>query len=154
MSTWFRAFGAGADELEPKALLVQLKNCGFTGAARFHFDEQGWFRADLDLGEKMPALRLDRYLVSKEDIRSELNTWAAWLETVEENPNQTRLMELMVSAQQMLTCCIPAQGADAATLHDLCVALFRILAERTAGVYQVDREGFFAADGTLLVTEY
>jgi len=38
-------------------------------------------------------------------------------------------------------------------LEALCVGLCRYLAHQTAGIYQIDGNGFFADEGTLLVSE-
>ena len=38
-------------------------------------------------------------------------------------------------------------------VDDLCIALCRYVAGETAGIYQVDGEGFFTADGKMIVAE-
>jgi hypothetical protein len=90
---------------------------------------------------------LERYLAEEEGIRAELNSWAAWLETHENAPEHTHLMERMIQTAQLLT----LHGGEGP--EQICIDLCRFLAGATAGVYQIDERGFFAADGTLLVVE-
>ena len=99
-------------------------------------------------GRPVPAhLHLAHYLTAEDDLRNELNTWAAWIESVPDNPHQNRLMQHMIGTKQLYT--IELSEED----RELGVALCQYLAQRTDGVYQVDNQGFFAADGTLLIPE-
>jgi hypothetical protein len=145
---WYRVFGTNQVEPRPAALLEHLQelDAGLTG--KFSGDEQGWFQAELTSPAGGAPLVVQRYLVSEEGIRAELNNWAAWIETNEDNPNQGRLMQHMISTTQLFTLRPTTAGAD-----DWCGPICRFLARETAGVYQVDGQGFFAADGTLLLKE-
>jgi hypothetical protein len=60
------------------------------------------------------------------------------------------LMERMIQTAQLFTLQSKEQSARA---ECVCGELCRFLAETTAGVYQIDERGFFAADGALLVAE-
>src|SRR5881275_78737 len=91
---------------------------------------------------------------SEEGIRAELNTWAAWLETCDYSPNHAALMEWVIQTRQLYTLRRPLDHADEVRLERVCVGTCRFLAGATDGVYQLDAEGFFAADGTLLLQEY
>ncbi len=86
-----------------------------------------------------------RYLSTEEGIRAELNTWAAWVESTGDGPIQQRLMQHLISTRQIFV------------LHDappeLAIPVCQHLARVTEGVYQVDGQGFFDADGRLLVAE-
>jgi len=164
MSVWHRVFGIMDVEPDPGALIEFLHGLGFPViTSRFHRDEQGWFTAELLLKEVEP-LRLDRYLATEEGIRNELNTWAAWLETVMSNPNRDSLMQHLISTAQVFTfqveigevLPVPDSGlerGDFSRIEKFSNGLCQFLARQTAGVYQVDERGFFAADGTLLVGE-
>jgi hypothetical protein len=151
MSRWFRVFGTNDVQPEPARLLEAARAFGDV-SGRFHGDDLGWFRADLALAEAEAPLPLERYLSSEEDIRAELNTWAAWLEETGPTPEAVQLMQHMISTTQVFTLGPLDPDADAET-EQLCVGLCRFLARETAGVYQVDGQGFFAADGTRLVAE-
>jgi hypothetical protein len=145
---WYRVFGTNQVEPRPATLLEHLQALGAEATGKFSGDEQGWFRAELTTPAENTTLQLERYLVSEEGIRAELNNWAAWIETNEDNPHQGRLMQHMISTMQLFTLRPPARGAA-----ERCGEICRFLARETAGVYQVDGQGFFAADGTLLMSE-
>jgi hypothetical protein len=146
---WFRVFGSNLNEPAPADLLAHMQGRGYAVRGHFRGDDQGWFQATLALDdEEEEPLELQRYLATEEGIRGELNTWAAWLETQEGSPHAGPLMQRMIATTQLFTLqCPPELPGEA------CVALCRFLADQTAGVYQIDGQGFFAADGTLLVKE-
>ncbi len=152
MSRWYRVFGTNEVQPEPARLLEEAAALGAVVRARFHGDDLGWFRAELTVGDDAVPLPLERFLGSEEGIRAELNTWAAWLEETGPTPEAARLMQHMISTTQVFTLGPLDPDADA-EVEPLCVSLCRFLARETAGVYQVDGQGFFAADGTLLVAE-
>jgi len=151
MTVWYRVFGTNHAEPSPEAVLGHLQGLDGAVRGRFSGDEQGWFRAELVLAPGAEPVNLERYLATEEGIRGELNAWAAWLETADESPHQGRLMQHVVSTTQVFTLPRPVDTGDPADA--VCIGLCRFLAVATDGVYQVDRQGFFAADGTLLVAE-
>ena len=152
MSRWFRVFGTNDVQPEPARVLEAARGLGGEVSGRFRGDDLGWFRAELAIpGEETP-LPLERFLSSEEGIRAELNTWAAWLEETGPGPEAVRLMQHMISTTQVFTLGSLDPDADA-TAEQLCVGLCQFLARETAGVYQADGQGFFSADGTLLVPE-
>jgi len=153
MTLWYRVFGTSDVEPAPEAVLGHLQGLDAAVRANFSGDEQGWFRAELYLVPAAEPVHLDRYLAVKEGIRGELNAWAAWLETAEHSPHHRRLMQHMVSTTQLFTLPRPAGAEKDSPVDRLCTGLCRFLAATTAGVYQVDQQGFFTADGTLLVPE-
>jgi hypothetical protein len=152
MSQWYRVFGSIDVQPAPAALLEQVRALGVPVAGKFHGDDLGWFRAELAIGDDATPLPVERYLGSEEGIRAELNTWAAWLEAAGEGPEHLRLMQHMIGTTQVFTLG-PIDPAGEPAAGPVCVALCRFLAGATAGVYQADGKGFFAADGTLLVSE-
>ena len=119
----------------------------------FTGDAAGWFRADLTLGAGAP-LALERFTSDEEGIRSELNSWAAYLETCTHSPQHGPLMERVIQARQLFTVSRPADHPDESASARVCVELCRFLAGATAGFYQIDEQGFFSAAGTLLVAEH
>jgi hypothetical protein len=143
MSCWYRVFGGNDVQPAPAAILEHLQSLG--GAARGDFtgDDAGWYAAAIHCGAE--PLSLERFLVTEEGIRAELNNWAAWLETCEHSPQHAPLMERVIQSRQLFT----LHGSD----ERLCAGLCRFLAGATAGVWQADGGGFFAADGTPLVPE-
>jgi hypothetical protein len=157
MSQWFRVFGANDAAVEPAALLGHLHALGLPVAGHFRGDDRGWFRAELVFAEDAPPVVVERYLVKEEGLRPDLASWAAWLEEQEDNPHHLPLMEHVIRTAQLFTLRQPIEEADDADdpafVEGLCTTCCRFLARETAGVYQADRRGFFAADGALLVPE-
>jgi len=145
---WYRIFGAGSEMPVPAAILEFLTGRYASVSGEFAADASGWYQADL-LVDGVP-LQLERYLANEEGIRAELNSWAAWLETYEDTPAHLHLMERMIQTSQLLTL---RSVEESPRTEAVCVALCRFLAGLSAGVYQIDRHGFFAADGALLVPE-
>ena len=144
---WYRVFG-GPNMPESAEILSFLTRLDASAAGEFAADDSGWYQADL-LAHGV-SLQLERYLADEQGIRAELNSWAAWLETREEAPEHVRLMECMIQTAQLFTVQSKDESADADRVS---VALCRFLAENTAGIYQIDGRGLFAADGRLLVAE-
>jgi hypothetical protein len=128
----------------PAAILTFLTSRFASVSGEFATDASGWYQAELLVDGV--RLQLERYLAEEEGIRAELNSWAAWLETREDAPEHVRLMERMIQTVQLFT--LHGEGAE-----QVCIDLCRFLAGATAGVYQIDGRGFFAADGALLVSE-
>jgi hypothetical protein len=145
---WYRIFGSRSAMPEPGALQDFLAGLGRSVSVEFAADESGWYRADFRLDDA--TLVLERYVADEQGIRAELNSWAAWLETRQDAPEHAALMERMIQTAQLFTL---QCSASPALNEAVCVALCRFLAENTAGVYQIDEQGFFAADGRLLVAE-
>jgi hypothetical protein len=153
MGLWYRVFSANETEPTPAAILEHLQGLGMAVAGDFTGDDAGWYAAVLALGEGTP-LHLERFLACEDGIRAELNSWAAWLETCDYSPNSEPLMEKMIQTRQLFTLRKPIDHADEVRVEGLCTGLCRFLAEATAGVWQADDQGFFSADGTLLLQEY
>jgi hypothetical protein len=149
MTLWYRVFGTGDGQPEPAALLGHLvRGLGVEVRGKFRGDDLGWFGAELLVPGEATAVNLERYLVSEEGIRADLNTWAAWLET-----RDGELMQHVVRTQQLFTVERPADCDDEDMVELLCLELCLLLARETTGVYQIDGRGFFDADGMLLLEE-
>lgn len=144
LAVWNRVFGSDPEMPAPAAILDHLTGLFASVRGEFAAEATGWYRADLVVEDV--SLQLERYVAGEEGVRAELNSWAAWLETREDSPTTVALMERMIQTAQLFT--LHASAESSAT-EQLC----RFLAEVTAGMYQVDGRGLFAADGTLLVAE-
>ena len=143
MSRWCRVFGTSAEQPAPAAVLEYLRGLGVTGKMHFRGDSAGWTALEVVLDVNASPLVLECFLSSEDGIRKELNSWAAWLETCEDSPHHTLLMERVIQTKQLYTLRHERLSAD----------LCRWLARMTDGIYQCDEAGFFAADGTLLIRE-
>jgi hypothetical protein len=150
---WLRVFGTNEIEPDPKSIADILQSSDASNVASFQRDEHGWFVATLRAPEGATLLQANRYLASEEGIRSELNAWAAWLETQEEQGRAggvsplSELMLQVISTKQLFT--IDATRVFGGDLIQLC----QFLARETAGVYQVDGMGFFDQNGACLLAE-
>jgi len=153
MGLWYRVFGRHDELPVSAAILEHLNALGMPVRGDFVGDETGWFQAELTLPD-MGTFYLERFLSNEEGIRAELNNWAAYLETCDYSPNHGSLMEWMIQTRQLFTLRRPVDAANEVLVERLCLGLCQFLARSTDGVYQADDEGFFAADGALLLKEY
>jgi hypothetical protein len=150
---WFRVFGTNDVLPEPAAVLAHLRTLGIAVVGKFYDDEDGWFQAELRFGDQEPILHLECFLPEEEGVRDDLHAWAAWLEPMEDNPNHQRLMMHMIATTHVFTLHESGEWPRKISVVEHCLELCKFLARETAGVYQMDDQGFFDADGTLLLEE-
>jgi hypothetical protein len=153
MGLWYRVFGSTDAEVTPDSIRSHLAGRGVVIGSQFASDDAGWIRAEIRFAQTTP-LHLERFQVGEPGIRGELNTWAAFLETCDYDPIHVSLMERVIQTKQLFTLRRPVDHADEVLVEGLCVGLCCFLASATEGLWQSDDEGFFAADGTLLLKEY
>src|SRR5581483_9585429 len=139
---WLRVFSIKEQAPDPAKLLEHLQSQRFPVRRDFGGDALGWFRADLRLEGEGEPIPLQRFLTHEEDLRDDLNSWAAWLETVENNRFARRLMQQMIGSMQVFTFQLEPDLDEDEPALQLCLAACRYLAHETQGVYQVDRKGF------------
>jgi hypothetical protein len=150
---WYRIFGRNEFAVAPAALLEHLRGLGLAVEGHIRGDDANWTTMELHLGVGTPVY-LERYLTKDDNLRDDLNAWAAFLETCDYSPNHVTLMERVIQTSQLITLRKPIDHADDVSLDRLCLATCQFLAATTDGVYQIDDVGWFAADGTLLLAEY
>jgi len=150
---WYRVFCRSTAALEPRELVARLANLGRPIRGEFQPDDRGWSSGALRIGTGTP-IYVERFRTADDDLRNDLNTWAAFLETLDYSPNHTRLMEHVIQSQQLFTIRKPLDNADESAADDLCRGLCTELARAADGVFQVEDEGWYTADGTLLLQEY
>jgi len=151
MYVWYRVFGGNDKTPEPEALLAHLRQQGLEVTGEFDGNGPDWFRGELSLDPV--TLVLERFHAGDEGVRAELNTWAALLETHEDNPHHVSLMERTIQSSQLFTLCRPEDNDSHVDSEGLCQSVCRYLAGVTGGFYQIDDTGFFAADGTQLIQD-
>jgi hypothetical protein len=149
---WFRVFATDEEAPQPSDLLAQVQADGLAIRGDFVGEGRGWVRVDFSFDEHPAPVRVDRYLAGEEDVRENLNAWAAWLETVDGNLYVNRLMQHMIGTQQVFALEVPRDDAEG-VVGRFAMELCQYLARATHGVFQVDSRGFFAPDGKLLVPE-
>ena len=148
---WSRVFGINDVEPDPHGFADVLRSYRTETLVRTEKDSQGWFKATVTTPDGAALLQIDRYLAGEDGIRSELNSWAAWLET-QDGANQERLMLHMIRTSQLFVLG-QADNVRSSETDGMAVALCRFLARKTEGVYQVDGMGFFDRDGSCLMEE-
>jgi hypothetical protein len=148
---WSRVFGINDVEPDPHGFADVLRSYRTETLVRTEKDSQGWFKATVTTPDGAALLQIDRYLAGEDGIRSELNSWAAWLE-IQHGANQEQLMLHMIQTSQLF---VLGQGDDgrSSETDGMLGALCRLLAQETEGVYQVDGRGFFDRDGSCLMEE-
>ena len=151
---WHRVFGLDPAPASPAALAAHLHAAGVPVVPHFKGDDLGWTSGELHLPGGGTPVMLERYLTAEDDLRDDLNAYAAELETMDYSPAHQPLMEHVVRTQQLVTLRKPLDHADESALETVCEEAVRFLAAQSRGVYQIDGRGWFAADGALLLPEY
>lgn len=151
---WYRVFGRSLEHVPPVALAEHLHAARVAVEPHFKGDDLGWTSGELHLNGLNTPVHLDRYLSGIDDIRDDLNAYAALLETCDYSPNHGPLMERVIQTQQLIVIRKPLDAMDEVSLETILVESCRFLASRTDGVYQIDGQGWFAANGELLLEEY
>jgi hypothetical protein len=151
---WYRVFGRGSEEPAPVALAAHLHAAGLAVEPHFKGDDLGWTSGELGLPGLNTPVRADRYLAAHDEIRDDLNSYAALLETCDYSPNSGPLMERVIQTQQLIVLRKPLDAMNEVTLEELLVATCRFIAAATDGVYQIDGQGWFNAAGEMLLQEY
>jgi len=150
---WQRVFGRSDSGLTPGRIAEGLAAAGHICVPHFKGDDLGWTSGELHFALGSPIL-LARYLTKPDDLRADLNAFAAELETMTYSPNAAGLMERVIQTRQMVTLRKPFDHADEVELEAVCEFLMRSLAIASDGLYQIDGRGWFTATGELLVQEY
>ncbi|MBA4190256.1 MAG: hypothetical protein C0467_19905 [Planctomycetaceae bacterium] len=150
---WYRIFGRSESETSPASLAEHLHAAGLLVEPHFKGDDLGWTSGELRLPNSSPVF-VQRYLTKQDDLRDDLNAYAAELETCDYSPNNGMLMQHAIQTKQLITLRKPIDAADEVTMENLLETTCRFLATATEGVYQIDGRGWFSAGGELLLQEY
>jgi hypothetical protein len=150
---WYRVFCRSADEVPPTALLAKIRDEGLTVEGRFRGDDLGWTAVEIALGQGAPVY-VERYLAAADSIRDDLNTWAAWLETLDYSPNNASLMEHGIQTQQLVTIRKPLDHSNEVKVDRVCRTICLFIAASADGVFQIEDDGWYASDGGLILKEY
>ena len=118
---------------------------GLAVVPHFKGDDLGWTAAELRLPRSAHRSSCERYLAGEDDIRDDLNAYAAELETMDYSPNNGKLMQHAIQTKQLITLRKPIDAADEVTLDKVLEETCRFLAAATDGVYQIDGKGWFCA---------
>jgi hypothetical protein len=150
---WYRVFCRTEAVPSPAELLAALQAAGLDVRGHFRGDDLGWTAADIALGSSTPV-QVERYLTEADDLRDDLNSWAAYLETLDYSPNNGRLMEHVFQSRQMATIRRPLDHPNEIESERACLTIARQLASRGDGIYQVEGDGWYDGSGELLLKEY
>ena len=129
-----------------------LQDGGFNDSIAVTGDELGWTSIEVPFDGPANRLRIERYLTDADDLRDELDAWAAWVETQGSGPTCVELMQNLISTRQLFTLHLACAQANSELLS-LVEPIAQWLASQTAGIYQMDGRGFFAVSRELLLKE-
>lgn len=142
--TWYRVFGR-SDAIPTSADIERcLADVGLSVRLSFVENATGWNVGRLEIGETI--IELTRWHADEEGIRAELNSWAAYVESCEESPRSAALMEQLIQSRQLIYFEEPTPD-----VREVCTQLSQCLARLADGCYHVEGEGFFTAEGALLL---
>lgn len=153
MSLWYRVFARSDAAINPTDLAELAQDIHPGTTCHFGADTTGWFSCELRLPDGA-ILNLDRYLVTEEGVRRDLNTWAAWVETCDYSDRVEELMERVIQTQQFFTLRRPLAAADDLAIEKIAAGVCQLLAEKLDGLWQADGEGLYDAGGTKVLQEY
>ena len=148
MAGWFRVFLLQEDGPKPYGIMECLQSLIPEVKGKFRTDEDGWFQLILDhpsIGE----LTIDHFLTSEKGVRSEINTWAAWLESKQ----QFDLMERIIQVKQILSFEVTPEMDDNVSDALVYKRLALALAALAEGFVHMDGVGFLEPDGTVLIED-
>jgi hypothetical protein len=151
---WYRVFGRADSEPSLVALAEHLHAAGLPVEPHFKGNDLGWTTGEFRLPGGGTPVFLERYLASEDNLRDDLNAFAAELETCDYSPNHGQLMQHAIQTQQLITLRKPLDSVDELLLEQVLETACRFLASATDGVYQIDGRGWFSAAGELLLQEY
>jgi len=150
---WYRVFCRSDLEPSPADLLARVQAPGRVVEGRFRGDDLGWTAAEFSLGGETP-IYVERYLTTADNLRDDLNTWAAWLETCTYSPNYLSLMERVIQSKQLITIRKPIDHRNDSAIEDICRTLAIAIAGTADGVFQIEGEGWYTSGEELLLKEY
>ncbi|MEY4614462.1 MAG: hypothetical protein RL179_2435 [Planctomycetota bacterium] len=148
MAGWFRIFLSQEEGPEPSAIMECLQGLIPGVRGNFRVDPDGWFQLILthpSIGE----LVVDHFLASEKGVRSEINTWAAWLESKQ----FLDLMERIIQVRQVLSFEVTPELEENATDPGIFKRIALDLSRLGKGFAHLDGAGFLEHDGTLLIED-
>ncbi len=151
---WYRVFAATTQEPSLPGLLEKLQLHGHSMIPHFRGDDLGWTQGELHWANGGSPILLARYLTKEDKLRNDLDAYAAELETMTFSPHASRLMFEVTQTQQLITLRRPIDHPNEAEANAVCLIVSQHFAQEFQGFYQIDRQGWFDASGTLLVEEY
>jgi hypothetical protein len=146
---YYRVFGSNDAQPPPEELLMALAEAKFRVEAEYLGDDQGWYGVRLRLPGRAEPVDVQRFVTAVDDIRGDLSTWAAWVES-QFGCDRAWLLQQLISTTQLFAWQVQPEDAEAVALS---AVLCDYLGRATAGLYQVDGLGLFDLAGTLLVPE-
>ena len=150
---WYRVFCRSEVAPSPAELLAALQADNPNIRGRFRGDDLGWTAATIELGPSTPVL-VERYLTDADELRDDLNSWAAYLETLDYSPNNGRLMEHVFQSRQMVAIRRPLDHPNEIEAERVCLTVARLMAFSAEGIYQAEGDGWYDGSGELLLKEY
>jgi hypothetical protein len=150
---WMRVFGRNRIVPSLTQLVESLHAKNFRVVPMARGDDLGWSECQLSLAGV--PIGLARFLTLEDDLREDLNSHAAELESyLDLQPAAQTLMELVIQTQQLITLRKPIGHPNDVAMESCCEAIVQWLVQPLDGVYQIDARGWFNQESELMVTEY
>lgn len=151
---WYRVFSRSPTAVSPVALTAHLHALGLPVEPHFRGDDLGWTSGEFRLPGPGTPVQFNRFLTAEDDIRGELNTFAAELEVMDFSPHCARLMQHVIQTQQLVVFRRPLDHPDESLLDGVCLDSAIFLATGTDSVIQADGRGWLTATGETLIDDY
>jgi hypothetical protein len=148
---WCRVFSANETMPQPASVQQFLAAKGIDAPLVVTGDDLGWTSIEFGDGQSQEGLRIDRYLTDEDELRDELDTWAAWVESMSNDLDAIGLMQSIISTRQLFT--IRANEREESSINELQVQIGQWLAQETNGICQIDGLGFFSSTGSNLLAD-
>ncbi len=156
MSFYVRVFSQAEDFPSLQAICDELADAGFEfatspGKHEPEFGEQDWRSLLLQYSEEQKPIELDRNTPAHEDgmFKEEQKEFLDELKDLPYSKNQKKAVELIKNLQQIYAFEVDEDITEAG--WDFLECLLDFLCDATDGYVQVDEEGIYDKDGSILV---
>lgn len=150
---WLRVFGQNDSIPSITDLCESLLAAGFRVVPEVRGDDLGWTECHLFLAGV--PIGMARYLTDVDELRDDLNAYAAELEALLDiQPAAGRLMERVIQTRQLITIRRPLGHPNESAMESCCRLIADTLAKSTDAIIQIDGQGWFEAHGQQIIQEY
>jgi hypothetical protein len=150
---WIRVFGLNVNVPSSVSLCEMLYDNRFEVIPNVKGDDLGW--TECQLNHSGVSIGLARYLTLEDDLRNDLNAYAAELESYQDIQHQAvDLMERVIQTKQLITIRKPLDHSNEVEMEANCIRIAEYFCGIVDGIYQIDGHGWFDLDGKILIREY
>jgi hypothetical protein len=150
---WLRVFGQNQKIPSITVICETLLAAGFRVVPEVRGDDLGWTECHLSLAGV--PIGLARYLTDEDELRDDLNAYAAELEAqIDIQPAAGPLMERVIQTRQLITIRRPLGHPNELAMESCCRIIADTLAKETDAIIQIDGQGWYEVDGQQIIREY